>query len=91
MQGVDVNMCDGVETLHPVSACDRVDGLPFLDDVHVVLASMHHLLLVAHLDRCRAGLLRPGGNSSQQQCQYQKYLSHAYSHSMVAGGLELMS
>ena len=92
LQGVDVHMGDGVEALHPVGSRYGVDRLSFLDDVHIELAAVHHLLLLAHPDGHGARFLRPGRKARQQQRQYQQYPFHIfYSHSMVAGGLELMS
>ena len=72
MQGMDVHMGDGIVALHPIGPGDSVDRLSFLDDVDVVLAPVHHLLLSAHPDRSGTGLLGPGGKARQQQCQYQK-------------------
>ena len=72
VQGMNVHMGDGIEALHPIGFGDRVDSLAALHDVHIVLAAIHHLLLVAHLDRCGTRLLPPSRKARQQQRQYQQ-------------------
>ena len=58
MQGVDVYMCHGIIATYLISFGNGVDSLSSLNDVHIVFAPMYHLLLIAHLDRCGARLLR---------------------------------
>ena len=59
MQRMNVHMGDSVIALHPIGFSYRVDRLSTLDNVHIVFASLYHLLLLAHLNRCRTWLLRP--------------------------------
>ena len=66
VQGMNIDMGDGIEALHPVGLGDGVDRLSFLHDVHKVLATVQHLGFKAHFDRRGAGLLRPSREVCQQ-------------------------
>ena len=59
MQGMNVHMGDGVEVRHLIGFSNRVDRLTFLNDVHIVPATVQHLCLKTHFDRRSAGLLGP--------------------------------